>query len=339
MHITGPINIFRLSGTIDNIEKNIYFMSDRHLALEYQSGCTNGITFSQYLFMLDSLNILPNNSIKFAPLKNKEQKIHVFIEYGKRKLPEKHLEKNYQLVIDNWKSKNIFKNIQFHLFDFRKLTGCYSFWRAITRVITDNDFEMKSNLVNHEYLNKPKSWLNFIKENSKYEPINNSKLYNYFSKLMNKWNHTKVRDVIIPKFIGTMNILSKCCDDMKDILSDPETKIKSIKNCYMKLIINQATLIDYALLRKILDKDEINNAIVYMGSQHVLHCMTILIKKFNFKITHIASNNSNLTIEEFEELLRKANSRKYLHDLEKEYFPNIIQCSDITSFPLIKLEQ
>ena len=51
-YINGPINFAHLRGSIDGIDKNIYFFMDSHYDLDNQTRCEsfNSIDISQYLY-------------------------------------------------------------------------------------------------------------------------------------------------------------------------------------------------------------------------------------------------------------------------------------------------
>ena len=51
-YINGPINFANLRGSINGIDKNIYFFMDTHYDLDNQTRCEsfNSIDISQYLY-------------------------------------------------------------------------------------------------------------------------------------------------------------------------------------------------------------------------------------------------------------------------------------------------
>jgi hypothetical protein len=87
---------------------------------------------------------------------------------------------------------------------------------------------------------------------------------------------------------------------------------------------------DLYFLRRFLDKDYVKNAILYCGALHSISIMYILINEFKFKITHSTSNINNIN--------NKIKNNKYENALYSGIQTlinnkNVIQCSDISSFP------
>jgi len=88
---------------------------------------------------------------------------------------------------------------------------------------------------------------------------------------------------------------------------------------------------DCYLLRRLLDKDYITNAIIYTGAAHSLHYIQFLVKYFDFKITHAAYS----TITNIEELNSELKTRVDKNDeiISLLIPPRLFQCSDLTDFP------
>lgn len=87
-------------------------------------------------------------------------------------------------------------------------------------------------------------------------------------------------------------------------------------------------LVDLYFLRRFLDKDYITNAMIYVGSHHAVHYISLLVKYFNFKITHTSYIADNLN--KVHQML-KEEPFDYMSPL---FYPKILyQCSDITNFP------
>lgn len=324
MNITGPVNIFRLQGNIDNINKTIYFLADFHLQPYEQTQCKKVqyqriLTFPQYLTEVNSLI-------------SKNQKIDVFIEHGKSIVPIKHLHNTYNFMIENRKTNNLI-NINFHMFDFRKFTAFPSFVSVMNRLFQKQDDKLTDNWRNkilyHKYLNVSKKWLDI-----KNRLFTKNKSNKIFLKLFFKWKHENVKEKIVPQMINTLKQLDDNCEILKYEVSNSPIVNNIIEKYFDNIFVNQSMLIDYYLLRKILDRNEIKNAVVYTGAYHTIHCIAILVRDFNFKITHISSNNSSMEIEDIHKILKEAESNKELRDIFRKYFSNgRYQCSDISSFP------
>lgn len=86
---------------------------------------------------------------------------------------------------------------------------------------------------------------------------------------------------------------------------------------------------DIYFLRRFLDKEYITNAITYTGSYHSNVYIELLVKHFDFKITHVAYSQ----IPQLDKLNEKVKTSD-LDDLARIFYPPIrSQCSDITHFP------
>ena len=95
-------------------------------------------------------------------------------------------------------------------------------------------------------------------------------------------------------------------------------------------IIQLVLLMDLYFLRRFLDKDYIKNAILYCGARHSISIIYILVYHFKFKITHSTSNINNIN--------NKIKNNDYINVIYNGVQTlinnkNIIQCSDISSFP------
>jgi hypothetical protein len=88
-------------------------------------------------------------------------------------------------------------------------------------------------------------------------------------------------------------------------------------------------IMDMNNIRKIIDKKYLSNAIVYTGGYHSFNYMYVLIKNFNFKITHFTNNET--TIDKLTEIIK---TKKYNYKLAKYYFPKkLTQCINLKNFP------
>ncbi|AKI79893.1 hypothetical protein QJ850_gp806 [Acanthamoeba polyphaga mimivirus] len=92
-------------------------------------------------------------------------------------------------------------------------------------------------------------------------------------------------------------------------------------------IIENIGFMDVFFLRRFLDKDYITNAIIYSGSLHSANYMKILVKEFDFKVTHISK--SQYPIDKLNDSIKEKNNLAEIVYLAGSN----IQCSDITNFP------
>lgn len=107
-----------------------------------------------------------------------------------------------------------------------------------------------------------------------------------------------------------------------------------VESLTWKSILTHASIMDLYLMRRVLDKDYINNSVCYTGYFHTIYYVDMLIKHFDFKITHIAKNPVS-NISKLNNLIKKSpkkNIGKYI--LYPEYVEHkLIQCVDLTNFP------
>lgn len=89
-------------------------------------------------------------------------------------------------------------------------------------------------------------------------------------------------------------------------------------------------LMDLYVLRRILDKDYINHAVVYTGAKHANNYIRILVKYFGFKITNYSYLKDN-DLKKAEKIIMKSDDLDQLNELF--YSPVLKQCSDLNNFP------
>ena len=89
-------------------------------------------------------------------------------------------------------------------------------------------------------------------------------------------------------------------------------------------------LMDAYVMRRVLDKDYVNNAIIYTGAAHSINYIRILIKYFDFKLTHYSYLKDN-NINKVQDIVKKS---KHVNELNEYFFPLVLlQCSNLESFP------
>lgn len=88
-----------------------------------------------------------------------------------------------------------------------------------------------------------------------------------------------------------------------------------------------ARLTDIYFLRRYLDKDYITHAVVYTGAYHSVEYIDVLIRMFDFKVTHVAYSRYD-SIERINQEIKSGTSGDSSLIFEAEQ-----QCSDITHFP------
>jgi hypothetical protein len=91
-----------------------------------------------------------------------------------------------------------------------------------------------------------------------------------------------------------------------------------------------AWVTDFYFLRRFLDKKYITNGIAYNGAIHSIHFAYILVKYFDFEITHVfASEETNM-----KKLNNIIKNSQYNKKLEFIFYPTSInQCINMKNFP------
>jgi uncharacterized protein DUF5847 len=111
---------------------------------------------------------------------------------------------------------------------------------------------------------------------------------------------------------------------MRDLVKNIATNIDDMD---YKIMVCFSKLMDIYFLRRFLDKDYITNAIVYTGAAHSVNYINILVKTFDFKVTHASYSK----ISSMDELNAKIKSSDITEEL---FYPTEFnQCSDVTNFP------
>ena len=131
--------------------------------------------------------------------------------------------------------------------------------------------------------------------------------------------------------IDGSNILLYGTDIIKFLKLINELQI-TIYKMEMIAMYNYALIVDIFFLRRFLDKDYIQNAIVYTGISHSVTYIYVLIKLFNFKMTHISYIKNGTKIDTLKEFMNDK-THNDIHISELFYPLSVYQCSDMTDFP------
>ena len=159
--INGPTNFCHLRGSINNVEKNIYFFMDSHYDLDNQTRCTsfNSIDISQYLYKkiieakipLDFFMEIRPTNIK-TPITNKrdiyiKEVISLFkTEFINEKIEDK-------MVVRYSKSNPV---VKLHYLDVRDHLELFNVLNIIEDELKKNVELLINNLNNNEKKNKYK---------------------------------------------------------------------------------------------------------------------------------------------------------------------------------------
>jgi hypothetical protein len=132
------------------------------------------------------------------------------------------------------------------------------------------------------------------------------------------------------------NILVKGHYDEYTYGTDQETRIKFASNLTIlfheidyEILVMYALIIDVYFMRRFLDKSYINNGVLYAGAMHCANCLHMLVKYFDFKITHVAYSAHD--IDTLHKEIKKTN---FTNDFVAHFMkPVFSQCVDLSDFP------
>lgn len=108
--------------------------------------------------------------------------------------------------------------------------------------------------------------------------------------------------------------------------------INSIKEEIINVIIAKIGLymMDIYLIRRFLDKNYITNTVSYTGALHSVNYIRILVKYFDFKITHYSYLKDG-DINNVHKIIKQSKVMDNLNELF--YPPTFLQCSNLNNFP------
>ncbi|AYV76021.1 MAG: hypothetical protein Terrestrivirus4_69 [Terrestrivirus sp.] len=93
-----------------------------------------------------------------------------------------------------------------------------------------------------------------------------------------------------------------------------------------------ALIVDLFFLRRFLDKDYVQNGIVYAGIAHSMSYIYMLIKYYDFKITNVSYLKEGETIESATKKIKDQTVSNPNID-ELFYPPSLYQCSNLSDYP------
>lgn len=398
--VNGPINAVRISGSIFGINKILYLFMDHHSSPENQTECDNvlsedfnkylvksviknpNITFDLFLEYYSTYSLLPTNDYRdryidqMAKLFRKEFN---YDEKTDRVYPAKSYPNARFHYIDI--RDYLYHNIDIYLNNLRQIVSNMNCNMHFTR----NDlYSYESNLMNifneltivYEMLmNKRQNGgartIGPVDNKQRTSEENESMLFNFLDKILNKYNHIEVKqqinkyieNLIIPNIKTLMKLIEKTLKYInKILLTEPKTDrdLTASENIYgygfhygidskeyhkiiqylhsasydidYGVLVSFGRIIDAYFLRRFLDKDYIQHGVVYTGSAHSTNYIYLLLKYFDFEIT-----NTSYSLEPNVEILnQKLKEIDYKEDADFEkYFlpPQLLQCSNLTNFP------
>lgn len=113
-------------------------------------------------------------------------------------------------------------------------------------------------------------------------------------------------------------------DTLCDILSINEKLCRNVDDVYLMIM-------DLYMLRRFLDKSYVTNACVYAGQFHGTNYVRLLVKYFNFKISHCFY--AELPLDKITNRIKESKFSDLNH-ISGLFLPNkLIQCIEVSQFP------
>jgi hypothetical protein len=164
-----------------------------------------------------------------------------------------------------------------------------------------------------------------------------SEFFKYIEEILKKLEELKIKleivgnnninDVLMPRRDGTFNY-GMDPNEVDEYL----TLFNNIKKKLFNFIIGGigALMMDLFLLRRFLDKDYVTNTITYTGAFHSINYIRLLVKYFDFDITHCSYIKNN----DIQNAKTKIKKSKKMEELRELFYTLVeIQCSDLGKFP------
>lgn len=193
------------------------------------------------------------------------------------------------------------------------------------------------------------------------------KIMKYFvEKISNKYHHDNVKTVLIQELMEIVDLANQLdeyisstifdikkyrreLDTSEGVLSyDPgsipvyqyETSSRNLLNIIKRIFDNVdhidnhtsilfVYLTDVYLLRRLLDKDYVTNAVVYTGATHSCNYVSKLVKHFDFKITHASYSK----FHDMKKLNHEIKNTSWTALSDLLWPKTFLQCADISRFP------
>ncbi len=340
-YINGPYNYVQLTGSINTIRKNITIFMDVHQNLDNQTRCDSfdSIDISQYLYKL---------------IKDSKEPLDFFLEIRNEQIQKPITDKRdiYIFeVIEMFKTEFIIEkdkvkysksnpNVRLHYLDIRDYLQFNNIIKQLKNdVLPKLNFLQNNNPSDFNKINKIEELKQHIEDiqrnvisifekniDIKQNRIRtfDKKSQEYFiSKIIHKYKHKNLKKNINDFYnvflLQYLKNFTSIFGTMLHILYNKDLdNLKNIFKLYGELEENLFALYglitDVFFLRRLLDKDYIENVITYCGRNHALNFIYFLIKHCDFKIIKIYNSNS-LSLEEFTNQIKETDELNKVHNL------------------------
>lgn len=358
-NLNGPINIYRLEN--NDTGKIVYIFGDHHINIGNQTKCADD-------FNVENMNI---DTFLFKFFKENNETLFDFFyeDFTDVNPMDTEHQKNWNIkerkytnmyfssilmnvynninLIDNkiHVSKNL-PNLRFHYFNFRNTLVNFIGYTThkVYNLVNNDNYDI---VIEHltffaskfdESLIYLKSDENKFINKIKYK-YNDLKLGKKMIKLYNE-NIIKYGESINKMIIDTINYIKKTPKlKLREISDEEKYDLRKIIHVNLNKIDDEiitlfAFTTDLYLIRRLLDKDYIKNCIIYTGTAHMTNIIHILIKHFNYNITHVAKKDENMTVKKIQKTFNKSinnyKNKKQLNDIVNN---DNFQCANLFDFP------
>jgi hypothetical protein len=340
--INGPVNVARLTDG----NKILYIFGDCHVDPADQTQCKLDDDHPSI-----DIDVLLFEFMKF----NKEKQFDLFVEdggvsklkqtYNTTSTRKQYIAKISNLFTDNLiQNKNEIKinpkypNFRFHNMNIRN--NRLLFFNTIL-----SDITLYRHYIDIDYfLYKLYEFEKLITISFEDSEKNNKDIKKILNKYSNNTIKKKINELYQDIYVKNYNKILKMIRDTRNMLLESEKLTDVIINIFFNswdnirdVYINNSFLItDLYFIRRFLDKDYINNSILYTGNHHLVDISFILIKYFNFKLTNIYHNPNNIDINN--QFMKKDYTFDYITNfsfsiVKKTSSNQIYQCVNLFDFP------
>ena len=274
----------------------------------------------------------------------------------------------YDAAGDRVSISDIFKNVRLHYLDIREILNRITadLYRLPIPNMLPTVFQMLGNV--KEGIKHLCDLYQVLRSNPNIPAPNADPLFQAFAKSIHKvlysYKHTNVQEVItkrLDRYFGELNELGPMIDGLVETLQHfqfisskreptfirdtglirgmrPREKLEIFAdiNLQVQELQNQSLfagvgITDCYLLRRLLDKDYVTNAITYTGGSHTINYISILAGDFGFKVTNVSFTRASSIPELNSTIADRLAKGERITDLFVDDEDH--QCSDLTDFP------
>lgn len=369
-YVSGPYNVVRLEGKINNIDKILYVFFDFHNPKNQESQCPHPSYYIHQYFHKNFLEI--EHPIDFF-MEILPDDIYNYNDYNKKAVYMEEVRKLFSKTFHYSESDNkvlqnkLYSNVKFHFIDIR--TFFFDYINLYNEEVNNTITKIMLNVINNnEILN---SHIQYVIENldiliehiqkllsiqkggniigyynKKMTPEEAQKKTEYIlNKIKNKYKNGLVKKKInqlMDKYVNNFsNIMMEQLINFRDQFSKLSLGTINFNNMsqfyldYNKLHSHWSSitsiLTDLYFMRRFLDKDYITTGISYTGGYHSCNYIYILLKYFDFKISH--ASYSQIELPKINRNIQKYElNTQFRHMFVPNDYKNN-QCSHIENLP------